>query len=64
MTKTQAIVDGVIVLALIVAYVLLSKWGVDANPILYILGGAAGRSSVQSTVGAIEKKQAGPPGAA
>ena len=54
-TKTQAIVDAVLVLALVVAYVILSETHVDGTPILYILGGAGGRSAVQSTVAQVQK---------
>lgn len=54
-TKIQAIVDGAIVLALIAAYTILSVSGQDGTPLLYIIGGAAGRSAVQSTVAQVTK---------
>lgn len=57
-TKTQAIVDSAIVLALIVAYTVLTALNHDGTPILYLIGGAAGRSAVQSTVAGVTKPSA------
>ena len=62
MTRTQAIVDAVLVLALVIGYVVLTALHDDGNPLLLILGGAAGRSVSQNTVGAIEKNQGTPGG--
>jgi len=59
-TKTQAIVDSVLVLALVIGYIVLTALGDDGNPLLLILGGAAGRSGVQSSVAAVQSGQAKP----
>lgn len=56
MTKLEAIVDGVIVLALIVVYCILTVTDHDGTPVLLLLGGAAGRSAVQSTVSKVTKE--------
>lgn len=55
MTKLEAIVDGVIVLALIVVYCILTVTDHDGTPVLLLLGGAAGRTAVQSTVAKVTK---------
>lgn len=60
MTKTQAIVDAMLVLALVIGYVVLTALHDDGNPLLLILGGAAGRSSVQNTVAAVQNGKATP----
>lgn len=57
-TKTQAIVDSAIVGLLIIAYVILTALDHDGTPILLLLGGAAGRSAVQTTVAGVTKPSA------
>lgn len=55
MSKIEAIVDGLIVLALIAVYCILTVTDHDGTPVLLLLGGAAGRSAVQSTVSKVTK---------
>ena len=63
MSKTQAIADSVIALALIVGYIVLSALGDDGNPLLLILGGAAARSGVHNVVATVAKPGAARDGA-
>ena len=59
MSKTQAIVDAALIGLLIVGYIVLSALHDDGTALLYIIGGAAGRSGVQSVVGTAEKRNGG-----